>query len=73
MDFVLRGETLRAYEVKYRSFRQPKTSRSISSFIRKYSPEIIYVCTKDFYYHTRISESNVFFSPVFFFQTKLED
>jgi len=68
MDFVLRGETLRAYEVKYRSFRGSKISRSIRSFISEYSPEIIYVCTKDFYYHTRISESNVFFSPVFSFK-----
>jgi len=68
MDFILRGETLRAYEVKYRSFRGPKISRSIRSFISAYSPEIIYVCTKDFYYHTKISESDIFFSPVFFFQ-----
>ena len=70
MDFVLRGETLRAYEVKYRSFRGPKISRSIRSFISVYSPEIIYVCTKDFYYHTKISESDVFFSPVFSFNVQ---
>ncbi|MEA1965591.1 MAG: ATP-binding protein [Candidatus Aerophobetes bacterium] len=66
MDFVLRGETLRAYEIKYRSFKQPKISRSIRSFMNEYFPTIIYICTKDFYYCTKIDESNVFFLPVFF-------
>lgn len=66
MDFILRGRALKAYEIKYSPFKEPKISRSIRSFINQYSPEVVYICTRDFYPHTTIGKSKVFFLPVFF-------
>ncbi len=66
MDFVLRGERLRAYEVKYQTFKQPKISRSIRSFVSEYSPEKVCICTKDFYFRMKIDTTNILFLPSYF-------
>jgi len=66
VDFVLRGKRLRAYEVKYQTFRQPKISRGIRSFAKEYSPEEINICTKDFYFQTKIESTYIRFLPSFF-------
>ncbi|MCK4241423.1 MAG: ATP-binding protein, partial [Candidatus Atribacteria bacterium] len=49
MDFVLKGDALRGYEVKYRPFKEAKISRSSRSFISEYSPDLTCICTKNFY------------------------
>lgn len=66
MDFVIRGRGLRGFEVKFRAFRKPKISRSIRSFANKYSPGTVYICTKDFFYKTKIDESYIYFLPSYF-------
>ena len=66
VDFVLRGEQLRAYEVKYQTFKKPKISRSIRSFTKEYSPEKIFICTKDFLYQTKIDSTDISFLPLYF-------
>jgi len=76
MDFVLKGDTLRGYEVKYRPFKETKISRSTRSFINEYSPDLTCVCTKNFYQDEinmdlmglmgLNAKSNLIFLPVFF-------
>jgi len=66
MDFVIKGEKLKAYEVKFRTFSQPKISRSIRSFVNEYSPDKLYIGTRDFYCQMKIEKSDILFLPMFF-------
>lgn len=73
MDFVLKGDALRGYEVKYRPFKEAKISRSTRSFIKEYSPDLTCICTKNFYQHNinmglmgLNAKSNLIFLPAFF-------
>ncbi|MCK4309274.1 MAG: DUF4143 domain-containing protein, partial [Candidatus Atribacteria bacterium] len=76
MDFVLKGDTLRGYEVKYRPFKEAKISRSTRSFIKEYSPDLTCICTKNFYqdeinmglmgFSGLNNKSKIIFLPAFF-------
>lgn len=72
MDFVLKGDTLRGYEVKYRIFKETKILRSTRSFINEYSPDLTCVCTRNFYQKDinmgligLNTKSNLIFLPAF--------
>lgn len=64
VDFVLRirDETI-PIEVKYQSFRKPRISRSLRSFIRSYRPQRAIVVTKDFLGKMKLNGTNILFVP----------
>jgi predicted AAA+ superfamily ATPase len=44
VDFILEnGETITPIEVKYSSLKKPEVSRSLRSFIEKYSPKEVII------------------------------
>jgi hypothetical protein len=65
VDFTLKieDETI-PIEVKYQSFKKPKISRSLRSFINTYKPDKALVATKDFWHKTRINDTTILFIPV---------
>ena len=64
VDFVLKAnKTIIPLEVKYSSFREPKTSRSLQSFISGYEPQQVIVTTQDFWGEKRVRNSLIKFVP----------
>jgi len=64
VDFVLRvKDEIIPIEVKYQSFRAPKVSRSLRSFIKSYKTKKALVVTKDFWGKTKVDNTTVFFVP----------
>ncbi|MGQ9641159.1 MAG: ATP-binding protein [Candidatus Bathycorpusculaceae bacterium] len=65
VDFMLRIKAeIIPIEVKYRSFKNPKISRSLRSFIKSYKPEKALVVTKDFWSKAKIGDTGILFVPV---------
>lgn len=64
VDFVLRiKDEVIPVEVKYQTFRAPKVSRGLRSFIKTYKTEKALVVTKDYWGKTKINGTKVLFSP----------
>ncbi|RLI46283.1 hypothetical protein DRO69_03440 [Candidatus Bathyarchaeota archaeon] len=64
VDFVLRlNEQVIPIEVKYQTFKQPKISKSLRSFIKTYKPKRAMVVTKDFWGKKKIEDTIVMFTP----------
>jgi len=64
VDFVLRvKDEIIPIEVKYQSFRVPKVSRSLRSFIKSYKTKKALVVTRDFWGKTKVDNTTVFFVP----------
>jgi len=65
VDFVLRlNEQIIPIEVKYQTFKKPKISKSLRSFIKTYNPERALIVTKDFWGKEEIEETTVMFTPI---------
>jgi hypothetical protein len=68
VDFILRpDEQLVPIEVKYQTFKQPKISRSLRSFIKTYKPKRAMVATKDFWGEEKVQDTTVMFAPACYF------
>jgi predicted AAA+ superfamily ATPase len=64
VDFVLRmKDEIIPIEVKYQSFKVPKISKSLRSFIESYKTRKAVVVTKDFWGETRIDDAKILFVP----------
>jgi len=64
VDFVLRiKDEIIPIEVKYQSFKEPKVSRSLRSFIKSYKIKKALVVTKDFWSKIKINDTTILFVP----------
>jgi len=64
VDFVLRMKNeIIPIEVKYQSFKEPKVSRSLRSFIKSYKTKKALVFTKDFWSKKRLNNTSILFVP----------
>ena len=64
VDFILRlNEQVIPIEVKYQTFKSPKISKSLRSFIKTYKPKRALVVTKDFWGEEKIEDTSVVFTP----------
>lgn len=64
VDFILRtNEEIIPIEVKFQTFKKPKISRSLRSFIQTYKPKRALVVTKDFWSQEKIQDTTVMFAP----------
>ncbi|MHA1834628.1 MAG: ATP-binding protein [Candidatus Baldrarchaeia archaeon] len=64
VDFILRlDDELIPIEVKYQTFRKPKISRSLRSFIKTYKPQKALIITKNFWGHEKVENSTIMFTP----------
>ena len=64
VDFVLRiKDEIIPIEVKYQSFKKPKVSRSLRSFIKSYKTKKALVFTKDFWSKKRLNNTSILFVP----------
>ena len=64
VDFILRlNEQVIPIEVKYQTFKNPKISRSLRSFLKTYKPKRALVVTKDFWGEEKIEDTTVMFAP----------
>jgi len=64
VDFVLRiKDEIIPVEVKYQSFRAPKISRGLRSFVKSYNTERALVITRDFWGETQINDATILFAP----------
>jgi hypothetical protein len=65
VDFVLRvNNQVIPIEVKYQTFKKPKISRSLRSFIKTYKPKRALVVTKDFWGKEKVNNTLIMFAPV---------
>lgn len=64
VDFVLRtaDETI-PIEVKYQTFKKPKISRSLRSFINTHKTKRALILTKDSWNKTKINDTTILFAP----------
>ena len=66
VDFILeRGGNIVPVEVKYKSLKKKAFSRSLRSFIEKYSPDEAYVVNVDYSNTLKINKTTVFFLPYY--------
>ncbi len=64
VDFVVNfGESILPIEVKYKNFTKPKISRSLRSFIKRYSPKRAMIINKNFKEKLMIGQTEVIFLP----------
>jgi len=64
VDFILRlNEQVIPIEVKYQTFKNPKISKSLRSFIKTYKPKRALVVTKDFGGKEKIKDTTIVFTP----------
>jgi predicted AAA+ superfamily ATPase len=67
VDFVLRvKDEIIPIEVKYQSFKEPKISRSLRSFIKSYKIKKALVVTKDFWSKIKINGTTILFVPAYY-------
>ncbi len=68
VDFILKlNEQVIPIEVKYQTFKHPKISKSLRSFIKTYKPKRVIVATKDFWGEEKIEDTTVMFAPACYF------
>jgi hypothetical protein len=67
VDFLLEkdGGTL-PIEIKFAAFKEPKVSRSLVSYIQKYSPSCALILNKNFWGNTQMAGCRVLFAPLYF-------
>ncbi|MBN1841013.1 MAG: ATP-binding protein [Deltaproteobacteria bacterium] len=66
VDFVLeRGGNIVPIEVQYKSLKKTVFSRSLRSFIEKYSPDEAYVVNLDYSNTLKINKTTLFFLPYY--------
>jgi len=64
VDFILRlNDEQIPVEVKYQTFKKPKISRSLRSFIKTYKPQKALIITKNFWGYEEAKNSTVMFAP----------
>jgi len=65
VDFVIKGENANLFpiEIKYQPFKRAKLPSGIRSFIKRYSPKIAFVVTKDFYFQEKLNSTEIFWVP----------
>lgn len=64
VDFVVNfGKSILPIEVKYKSFIKPKISRSLRSFIKRYSPKRAMVINRNFKEKLMVGQTEVIFLP----------
>lgn len=64
VDFVLRiKDVIVPIEAKYQSFKEPKVSRSLRSFIKSYETKRSLVITRDFWGKTKVNNATILFAP----------
>jgi len=64
VDFILRlNEQIIPIEVKYQTYKQPKITKSLRSFIKTYKPKRAMVVTKDFWGEEKFEDTMVLFTP----------
>lgn len=64
VDFVLRiKDAIVPIEAKYQSFKEPKVSRSLRSFIKTYQTKRSLVITRDFWGKTKVNNATILFAP----------
>ena len=64
VDFILKlNEEVIPIEVKYQTFKKPKISKSLRSFIKTYKPKRALVVTKDFWGKEKIEDTTIMFTP----------
>jgi hypothetical protein len=65
VDFVLTiGNELIPVEVKFETFRKPKITKSMHSFIANYKPSRALIVTKDFYAELKLKKTLIKFVPI---------
>ena len=66
VDFIMKAEEekLIPIEVKYQTFRKPGISRGMKSFINRYSPEVAFIITRDFWEQSKLNSTKIFWIPV---------
>ncbi|OGM31088.1 hypothetical protein A2630_00275 [Candidatus Woesebacteria bacterium RIFCSPHIGHO2_01_FULL_44_10] len=66
IDFILQiqGEIF-PLEVKYQTFRNPRISSNLKTFIKKYQPAKAYIATKNFKTQTDFLATKVYFVPCY--------
>ena len=66
VDFILeRGRNVVPIEVKYKSLKKQEISRSLRSFIEKYSPDKAYIVNLDYNNILKINKTTLFFLPYY--------
>ena len=66
VDFILeRGRNVVPIEVKYKSLKKQEISRSLRSFIEKYSPDKAYIVNLDYNNTLKINKTTLFFLPYY--------
>jgi len=66
VDFILeRGRNVVPIEVKYKSLKKQEISRSLRSFIEKYSPHKAYIVNLDYNNTLKINKTTLFFLPYY--------
>lgn len=63
VDFIIRGEELLPIEVKYQSYKEPKITSSLRSFINEYQPDKAIIITKDFFKKFTLDKTTIIFIP----------
>jgi len=65
VDFViLSPQNVIPVEVKYESFKKPKISRSLRSFIQEYKPKKAIIITKDYWNSIKLEKTQIKFIPI---------
>jgi len=66
VDFIIKAEEekLIPIEVKYQTFQTPRISRGMRSFINRYSPEVSFIVTRDFWGQSQLNSTKLFWIPV---------
>ena len=66
VDFILeRGRNVVPIEVKYKSLKKQEITRSLRSFIEKYSPDKAYIVNLDYSSTLKINKTSLFFLPYY--------
>jgi predicted AAA+ superfamily ATPase len=66
VDFILeRGRNVVPIEVKYKSLKKQEITRSLRSFIEKYSPDKAYIVNLDYSNTLKINKTTLFFLPYY--------
>jgi hypothetical protein len=66
VDFILeRGRNVVPIEVKYKSLKKQEITRSLRSFIEKYSPDKAYIVNLDYSSVLKINKTTLFFLPYY--------
>ncbi|MEM3607150.1 MAG: DUF4143 domain-containing protein [Candidatus Bathyarchaeia archaeon] len=67
VDFIVRiKDEIIPVEVKYQSFKFPKISRSLRSFIKSYKMKKALIITKDFFEQMKINDAIILFIPAYY-------